>query len=81
MVVIAWVVVPLVFVATFQPATGFPVQGRHLLPAWVFVPVLAGEVLARHEWGTGRPRLGSMVITGASRPRSRGTTFQLYSSE
>jgi hypothetical protein len=37
--------------------TGFDLQARHLLPLWVLVPLLAGEVLSRNP-----RRLGSRMV-------------------
>ncbi len=62
-VVIAWIVVPLLFAVTFTPGTASGVQGRYVLPAWVLVPLLAGEVLARQQWQASRPWLSTALIT------------------
>ena len=56
-VVVAVVTSMAVFAAVRR--TGFPMQGRYVLPVMVAIPMLAGEILFRH-----RQRLSSQVQAG-----------------
>ncbi len=47
--VIALAVIPIVQYVVFQRHTGFGLQGRHVLPFLVVIPLLAGELLRRRE--------------------------------
>jgi len=51
-----------VAVSLFQLRTGYGVQGRHVLPVLVLVPLWAGEVLWRH----GASRHGAVIAAGAA---------------
>ena len=44
--------------------TGFPVQTRHLLPAVVVIPLIAGEVLRRHAQEL-RPVISERIVVAA----------------
>lgn len=46
---LAVAVLPLAQYVVFQRHTGFGLQGRHVLPILVIVPLLAGELLRRHR--------------------------------
>ncbi len=48
-VLVAGLVGPVIFYALLIRPTGFGLQGRHVLPILVAVPLLAGEVLNRHR--------------------------------
>lgn len=45
---LAAIVAPALLVAAVLRHTGFPLQGRHVLPLCVFLPLLAGELIGRH---------------------------------
>jgi hypothetical protein len=47
--VLALAALPIVQYVVFQRHTGFGLQGRHVLPFLVIVPLLAGELLVRHR--------------------------------
>lgn len=44
----AGIAIPALLVAGFMRHTGFPLQGRHVLPLCAVVPLIAGEVVLRH---------------------------------
>lgn len=48
---VAAVAVPALLVAAVLRHTGFPLQGRHVLPLCVVVPLIAGEVIRSHCTG------------------------------
>ena len=48
---------PVLFQAAILRHTGFPVQGRHLLPLLVVVPLVAGEIVAQRAAGRAPFRL------------------------
>jgi hypothetical protein len=54
---------PVVFYALIIRPTGFGLQGRHVLPLLVLVPVLAGELLNRHRARVGTYRLRVLSVT------------------
>lgn len=57
---LAAVAVPALLIAAVLRHTGFPLQGRHVLPLCVVVPLIAGEVIRSHA--TGLARLERAVI-------------------
>lgn len=54
LLVAAAAVLPPVFYALFTRPTGYGLQGRHLLPALVVLPLLAGEAVYRRRGRLGR---------------------------
>jgi Predicted membrane protein (DUF2142) len=56
---------PVVFYALFIRPTGFGLQGRHVLPVLVAVPLLAGEALNRHR---NRVRVGWLALLTVAIP-------------
>ena len=63
-VVLAAIVGPVVFYAIVLRPTGYPLQGRHILPIVVAVPLLGGEMLLRYRARID-PRLLSRVTVVA----------------
>jgi hypothetical protein len=53
-------VLPLALWLEIERWTGFGLQARYLLPAFVLVPLLAGELLTRHA--DGLPRRGRLAL-------------------
>jgi len=64
--VIALAVLPLAQYILVQRHTGFGLQGRHVLPILVIVPLLAGELLRRnqHRFAAGGARLVALSFVG-----------------
>jgi len=59
----AGVAVPALLVAGFMRHTGFALQGRHVLPLCVVVPLIAGEVVRRH--GATLSRVSRRLVAAA----------------
>jgi hypothetical protein len=53
---------PVIFYALLIRPTGFGLQGRHVLPILVAVPLLAGETLNRHRAGTRAKLLRALTV-------------------
>ncbi len=57
---------PVVFYAVLLRPTGFGLQGRHILPILVAVPLLAGEALRRHRERASAVWLRALINTSAA---------------
>jgi hypothetical protein len=56
----------LVSVVVLVP-TGFSVQGRHVMPMAMAIPLVAGEILYRNRAGIGEPHVGRlMALSGTA---------------
>ncbi len=53
---------PVAFYALFIRPTGFGLQGRHVLPALVALPLLAGEAVYKYRDRAGPHGLGLLVV-------------------
>lgn len=62
-------VFPVLFFAAVTRHSGFPLQGRHVLPVLVLVPLLAGEVIHRH-----RRRLQARLLAAAGLATAAGVS-------
>jgi hypothetical protein len=54
---------PVAFYALFIRPTGFGLQGRHVLPGLVVLPLLAGEALYSNRASANAGRLGMLAVT------------------
>jgi Predicted membrane protein (DUF2142) len=59
---------PVVFYALFLRPTGFGLQGRHVLPVLVAIPLLAGETLYRRSRSLSRVAAGRLALLAAVVP-------------
>ena len=55
---------PILFEAWVDRFTGFPLQGREILPALMFIPLTAGEVISRHMSSRTEARSARLALGG-----------------
>jgi predicted membrane protein DUF2142 len=60
--IVGAIAVPMVFWFALMRHTGFGIQGRHVLPILVVVPLLAGELVYRNRSRIRRPIAGALLF-------------------